>query len=301
MIILLYGEDTYRSRRKLLEIMEEHKSRHKSGLNLRYVDGKNINFDDLRSEMLEISMFKEKKLIVLTDAVSNSKFKEDFVEKGKQLAGSDNLLLLYERQGLLKKDKIVAFIGKYGKLQEFDSLSGASLKKWAKEEFARLGKEINEDALALLIEYASGDLWQMSNEINKLVNYNPVGVKKEDVLALVKPKTEVNIFDTVDAIAVKDKKRAVGLLRSHIEKGDSPIYLLAMIASQMRNIISVKGSHGENPGLHPFVARKSIQQAKNFSLDDLKIIYDRILELDTEIKIGKIDPDIVLDVLISEI
>ena len=301
MIIFLYGEDTYRSRRKLLEITEEHKNKHKSGLNLRYVDGKSITFDDLRSEMLEISMFKEKKLIILTDAALNTKFKEDFIEKGKQLADSDNLLVFYERQGFLKKDKIISFMEKYGKLQEFNLLSGVSLKKWAMEEFKKYGREIDEDALALLIGFTSGDLWQLSNEINKLVNYNPVKVKKEDVSALVKPKSEVNIFDTVDAIAVKNKKKAVDLLKNHIEKGDSPIYLLAMIASQMRNIISVKGSNGDNPGLHPFVARKSMQQAKNFSLDDLKIIYDRILELDTEIKIGKIDPDIVLDVLISEI
>jgi DNA polymerase-3 subunit delta len=301
MIILLYGEDTYRSRKKLAEITEEHKSKHKSGLNLRYVDGKSANFDDLRSEMFEISMFREKKLIVLTDAAANAKFKEAFLEKGKQLADSENVLILYERQGMLKKDKLVSFIEKHGQVQEFLPLSGASLKKWTKEEFKKLGREIDEDALDLLLEFVAGDLWQMSNEIAKLSGYAPLRVKKEDVSAMVKPKAEVNIFETIDAIAVRDKKKAVDLLKNHIEKGDSPIYLLAMIASQMRNIISVKGLNGANPGMNPFVARKSVQQAKNFSLEDLKRIYGRISQLDTEIKVGKIDPDIVLDVLISEI
>lgn len=83
MIILLYGEDTYREREKLREIMEEHKQKHKSGLNLRYLEGKTTSFDDLRNEILGISMFKEKKLVVLLDSLSNTKLKDDLIEKGE--------------------------------------------------------------------------------------------------------------------------------------------------------------------------------------------------------------------------
>ncbi len=301
MIILLYGEDTYRSRKKMEEIMEEHKKKHKSGLNLRYLEGRNASFDDLRNEMLGASMFKEKKLVVLLDVLSNSKLKEDLIEKGEVFSDSENVLLLFEKQSIAKKEKLLSFIEKHGKLQEFSPLEGKPLKDWIEAEFKRLNAAIEEKALEMLADFVGGDLWQMSNEIAKLANYNPKGAKASDIELLVKPRLETNIFDTMDAIALKDKKRAFDLLKSHMEKGDSAIYLLSMIASQIRNIISVKGSSGEKIAMHPYVMRKSMQQAKNFSLEDLKRIYSRIVELDSDIKVGRIEQGIALDVLISEI
>jgi len=298
MIILLYGEDTYRAKRKMKEVMDEHKEKHKSGLNLRYLEGKTTSFDDLKNEMLANSMFKEKKLIVVSDLFSNSKLKEEIIERGKAFADSDNVLLLIDSSKITVKDKLLSFLEKEGKVQEFEPLSGVKLNNWIKEEVKRLNGSIEESALDKLVEYVGGDLWQMENEISKLINYSST-IKEKDIEAMVKPKHETNVFDTIDAIAAKDKKKAIELLKEHAEKGDAVLYLLSMIAPQIRNIISVKS--GSTAGMHPFVLRKAAYQAKNFSMKDLKKIYQKIVDLDFEIKVGKIDQDMALDVLISEI
>lgn len=298
MIILLHGEDTYRAKKKMREIMEEHKEKHKSGLNLRYLEGKITSFDDLRNEILGISMFKEKKLVVVSDLFSNSKLKEEIIERGKAFIDSDNVLLLIESSNILAKDKLLSFLEKEGKVHEFEPLSGVKLNSWVKEEVKELKGSIDEKALEKLIEYVGGDLWQMENEIKKLINYSN-DIKEKDIEMMVKPKYETNVFDTIDAIGAKNKKKAIELLKEHAEKGDSVLYLLAMVASQIRNIIAVKT--GANSGMHPFVLRKATYQAKNFSLEDLKRIYQKIVDLDFEIKVGKIDQDMALDVLISEI
>ncbi|MFA5714183.1 MAG: DNA polymerase III subunit delta [Candidatus Paceibacterota bacterium] len=299
MIILLHGEDIYRMKMKVSEIMEEHKQKHKSGLNLRCLEAKNISFDDLRNEMLGVSMFKEKKLIVVSDLFSNSKLKEDMLEKGKVFVDSDNVLLLTERTSILKKEKLLSFLEKEGKIQEFEPLKGVKLNSWVKKEVEELKGEIEERALEKLTEYVGGDLWQMENEIKKLVSYSRK-ISEKDVDDMVRPKYESNIFDTIDAIAIKDRKKAIKLLKEHIQKGDSVLFLLSMIASQIRNMISVKADSGVT-GMHPFVLRKATFQAKNFSIEDLKRIYRKIVDLDSEIKVGKIEQDIALDVLISEI
>lgn len=298
MIILLHGKDTYRMKKKLREIMDEHKEKHKSGLNLRCLEGKNISFDDLRNEILGISMFKEKKLIVVSDLFANSKLKEELLEKGKAFADSENVLLFSESEAVPSKDKLLAFLEKEGKVQDFEPLSGAKLRAWVAKGVEEKGGKIDEGSLDLLTEYVGDDLWRMENEIGKLVNYSKE-IKEGDVKEMVRPDYETNIFDTIDAIAVRDKKKAVELLKEHLEKGDSVLYLLAMIASQIRNIISAKS--GSVAGMHPFVQRKALYQAKNFSMEDLKRIYSRITDLDFEIKVGKMDQDIALDVLISEI
>jgi len=57
----------------------------------------------------------------------------------------------------------------------------------------------------------------------------------------------------------------------------------------------------KNTGISPYVLRKSIYQANNFSLDDLKNFYQKIIDLDADIKVGKILPETALDLLILEI
>ena len=53
--------------------------------------------------------------------------------------------------------------------------------------------------------------------------------------------------------------------------------------------------------LHPYVVKKSHAQAQRFSLSELKKIYQKIFEVDLNIKTGKIDPQIALDLLIAEL
>ena len=80
MIIFLYGQDTYRSCQKLKEIIGHYKEIHKSGLNLRYFDRGNLNFQDFKSETETLSIFREKKLVVLNKlGKPNHVF---FVERG---------------------------------------------------------------------------------------------------------------------------------------------------------------------------------------------------------------------------
>jgi DNA polymerase III delta subunit len=53
--------------------------------------------------------------------------------------------------------------------------------------------------------------------------------------------------------------------------------------------------------MHPFLVKKSYEQAQKFSLVELKKIYQKIFEVDLGIKTGKIEPETALDLLISRI
>jgi len=341
MIIFLYGEDSYRARRKLNEIIDEYKKIHKSGLNLKYFLGTEISFDALKDELRQTSMFKEKKLIILVDIFSNSEFKERFLELGKSpnkfWLGDENIILFYEQNSVLKEDPLLLFLKKYSQSQEFQPLGGQKLKSWARKEFENYGAKIEERALDKLIDFVGNDLWQMTNEIKKLVSYraprqrgeggkeNEVlfdhkkgqtsvttvtelcPIEKKDVELLVRPKIETDIFETIDAIASKDKKRALKFIKAHLERGDSPLYLLSMIVFQFRNLLMVKDLIERNlpsyflTGLHPFVIKKSILLSNKFRFLELKKIYQKIFQIDIDIKTGKIEPETALDLLITEL
>ena len=300
MIILFYGKDTYRLKEKLNEIVEEYKKKHKSGFNLKFLDAKEINIDDLKSDFSSISMFKEKKLFVLSNVFSNAKIKEDFEKKAHLFFESSNILVLVEEGDISSKDKLFCLLKEKVKIEVFNLLRVDQVKKWIKERLK--GKEIELTAMDKLVEFVGSDLWKMSKEIEKLINYSSKTIKEKDVELLVSPVFDSNIFETIDAIARKEKKKAVELISHHLKKGDSAPYIFSMIAFQFRNIISVKGVENPNSlGLNPFVLRKSTSQAKNFSIEKLKEIYSKIVYLDTDIKTGRISPETALDFLIFDV
>ncbi len=309
MIIFLYGPDSYRSKQKLDEIITHYKEVRKSGLNLVYLDANQTDFADFQNHFKISSMFAETKLIIIKDLFLNKKFQEDFGTEFKNLENLKDVIIIYEKEEPDKRLKIFKTLAKECKSQEFILLEGSDLRAWAQKEFG--AQKINIDALTLLVSYAGSDLWQLSGEIKKLVQYKSGAViKKEDVQLLVRPKIETDIFKTIDALAVKDTKQALSLLQKHLDNGDAPLYLLTMIAFQFKNLLIVKelaekglmyNSIVKKSGLHPFVVKKNYFQCGQFSLAQLKEIYYKIFKCDLDIKTGKIEAEMALELLISQI
>ena len=313
MIIFLFGPDNYRSRQKLKEIADKYKKVHKSGLNLNYFDCEEEQdvLDKLREGFFQSSMFEEKKLQVVFNPFGDKSFQADFLDEADIFIKSSNIIVLYQNNEPDKRTKFFKFLKERTKSQEFSLLQGARLKAWILKEFEKYDSEIQPSALSLLMEKAGDDLWRLSNEIQKLVNFkNKKSVAVEDVRLLVRSEIESDIFKTIDAISQKNKKQAIDLLHRHLEKGDSPLYLLSMVNFQFRNLLIVKpfldyfkpySVIARQSGLHPFVVRKSLSQAKQFSLEELKKIYHRIAAADLKIKIGQLEPETALDFLVYEI
>jgi len=307
MIIFLYGEDSYRSREKLNEIINHYKETHKTGLNLRHCDGQDLDFQDFKNELQTMPMFKEKKLLILSNVFSNQEFKEEFLKNSDKLVKSNQVVVFYEDKEIDCDDSFFKFLRKQAKTQKFPVFNTQQLRNWLKKEFAKHQTEIEPRALDKLIEFVGNNLWQLSNEVKKLSAFKKaqkIGVK--DIKLLVKSKIDTDIFKTIDALGLRRKSQALNLLHQHLEKGDSPSYLLTMINYQFRNILEIKdllerGQPLTRSKLHPFVIKKSYQQAQRFTLDELKKIYRKIFEVDYNIKTGKLEPQTALDLFIAEI
>lgn len=318
MIIFLYGQDTYRLTQKLREIIEEYKKIHKSGLNLRLFDFSSsageLSFQDFKDAFQQRSMFKEKRLMVLTYVFSNKDLKQSLVKDIKNLADSEDVVVISEKNKILANDPLFKILKKKATCQEFKPLNGESLENWAKKEIEQYKVKIEPEALQQIIDFIGNDLWRFSNEIKKLVNYKGKNsnliITKQDIELLVRPKIEPDIFQTINFLASKNKKQALSLLKKHLEKGDNPLYLLSMISFQFRNLLMIRELIDKNrpyfliskeTKLHPYIVKKSHAQAQRFSLSELKKIYQKIFEVDLNIKTGKLEPETALELLITQI
>lgn len=315
MIYFLYGEDTYRAKRKLREIINGYRKANKSGFNLARFDFS----EDLAGNFLasfkdsfrQTSIFKEKKLVILLNVFRNAGFEDFFMKNKKEFLSSADLIVIFEDGKIEKKDAFFKFLAEFAKTQEFAPLAGQKLKNWIVKELGSYSVKIDPVALNVLIGYAGNDLWRISNEMAKLANYKSGGIISEsDVKLMVRARVETDIFKTIDAISANDKKTALNLLHGHIEKGDSPLYLLTMIGYQFKNLLIIKDLiEKRNPydlivhksGLHPYVVKKNYYAAQKFSFSELKKIYQKIFLIDVDVKTGKKEAGLALDLLIAEI
>jgi len=331
MIIFLYGEDGYRSRQKLNEIIKQYKKIHKTGLNLKYFDlnpvrGQGVsvktqrkqtsngvkekNFQDFKEVFRIKSMFKEKKLLILENVFANKDFKEKFLAIKKDFVNSEDIILFYELK-TISKDNFFNFLKNNAKCQEFQPLSNQKLKDWIKNEFEKFKIKISKSALEKLIDFVGNDLWRLSNEIKKLAAFKKKEIiETKDIELLVKSKIEADIFKTIDAISQKNKKKGLSLIKKHLQIGDNPLYLFAMINFQFRNLLVIRDliDRGKNyweisrlTKLHPYVVKKCYLQAKKFTLSELKEIYKLIFQIDYKIKTGRVESETGLILLISKI
>lgn len=309
MIIFLYGQDIYRSREELRRIVEEYKKTRLDSARQANPDWLDFNRIDCRDKEIEIfeqvrqmtdtiSMFNEGKLIIIENIFSiNQGAQEEILEflKKRDLGKDKGITIIFWAEELDKRSKLFKFLKSKAKSEEFEFLKGNQLKKWIKDYISQQGGKIEAQAIEKLIEYIGKDLWRMTNEINKLINYSKT-IKAENIELLVKPEIDLNIFEMVDALGYKNKNKVLNLFKQYLEKGQDENYLLSMFVYQIRNLIKVKADGKLD--IHPFVILKSKQQAKNFSWDDLKKIYHQLMTIDFEIKTGKTDSKTALEMFL---
>ena len=321
MIIFLYGEDEFRSLRKISEIKEKflEKNRENFALDVFDLTEEKKDLSAITMSASSEGLFSKKRLVIAKNliasrlAAENDAFISFLKEKAKENS-KDLILVFWEGKKIDKRDKIYKLLLKIAKSQEFGSLEGVKLLNWIKEEVdSRSGGKvkINAKAIAKLEVYVGSNLYLMSNEIEKLVDYVSQGeISEDNIDRLVKAKIESDVFRTVDALARRDKKEALRLLHNHLSSGDDPFYILSMFFYQFRNLVKVKPlldkgfTQKDIAGMlkiHPFVARKSLEQGAGFSWEGLKNLYQQLCNMDFEVKTGKIDIELALDKFIAAV
>ena len=143
--------------------------------------------------------------------MSNKKDPEDlidYIKKNKLAETKEVIIVFFEPAAPDKRTKIFKFLNKKPVMvQSFDSLAGANLENWIKKEIASQGGQIDSMSLQKLVFFAGNDLWQLKNEINKLLSYSK-SITSQNIDLLIKAKIDNNIFDTIDALGQRNKPKA---------------------------------------------------------------------------------------------
>ena len=314
MIFFFYGDDTYRAWQKVKQIRDKfRKEIDKSGFNTMLLDGPEMTLEKFNEAVSQTGFLADKRLIIIKNVFNHkdlSKLKDDLiVYLNKQADSSDENFLLFWQEGLPdKRTALFKKLSTYKYVNEFEPLNNFKLTAWAKAEIDKAGGKITPPALNLLTANVGNNLWQLSSEINKLVNYkNGQNIIEQDINLLTRGSVDENIFNFTDAIASKQSIKAIKLLQDQLSQGANEQYLLSMILRQFRILLQLKSLVGANSSasdinkatrLHPFVIKKSLPLLAKYSMDDLKKIFNRLVQLDLDMKSSPIDNETFLDLFI---
>jgi len=115
-----------------------------------------------------------------------------------------------------------------------------------------------------------------------------------------RPTIPKHVFGFLDALGYRNRKKAFLELHRLLDQGESPLYLLTMMAWQVRNLLRVQSSKFKVQNFHPYVLRKLQSQVKNFGEEELVGIFKALLDAEVKLKTTQLDPKLVLDRLVNK-
>lgn len=320
MILFLYGEDTYRSKKKLDEIRAKFtRDIDPSGLNLQQLDGEKAGLDDIRSAVSTSPFLAKKRMLVLTDAILNAGKKEaEALSDIMDAVPEDTILIVRERAGTEELEDAPAFEKlKGGKFYpEFRPLGPKELQAWILTEAKERGVEFFKDALTAYLPIAGNDAWKISGELDALAATARAdgsnGITIEAVRSLAHLRAEQSVFDFLDAVGTRRADLAVRLLDALLEQGESEVALLSRLQGHVRGLLiaadlsvlgqATKERVAREVGAHPFAAAKLVSQSRYFKPQDLERLYVRLIDADEQLKRGGWPkPRTALDLFLADI
>ncbi len=312
-LFLFTGEETYLLYEQVRSWKAAFKEKH-GDMNLIDLDADEVGIGQIITDMTAAPFLADKRIIFVHGLPQAPKTRNKDKVTKKDEAQDEQLEKLAEALEDIPETSVVVFVqakpdkrkGFYKKLvklaevKEFNTLEGPALMQWISKEAARQGATIASSEANYLVSLTGPDLWRLSQEITKLGHYKGnEAITRADIDKLVVPTMEANIFHLTDALGAKNHQKAIRNLHTSIGAGEDLYQVFYMVARQFRLFLQVGSFAETNPGanptviasalkLHPFVAKNTYAQVKNFKIHELKKAHGQLLELDHKLKTSRI-------------
>ncbi|BCJ88593.1 DNA polymerase III subunit delta [Effusibacillus dendaii] len=198
-----------------------------------------------------------------------------------------------------ERKKIFKAAQKNGKVAAFLPLKEQELKAWMAQAARRKKVTITSQAVDRLLFMCGSNLTFLDTELEKLSHYaGENNTIDEDMVNTLASRTlEQDIFVFVDEVVRLRTEQALRMMSDLLKNKQSPVYLLFMIARQIRIMLQVKiqtvrglsvQQVAGQIGAHPYACKIAAEQARRFSRQDLERFLMELGDIDYQIKTGRI-------------
>jgi len=253
--------------------------------------------------------------LLFTGAKDNSKVEhhvDRLLEYLKAPAEHAIIVFTVDADKLDERKKIVKALKEREAAVPFPTLTAEELLQWIARRAQRLGFTFAPGAADQIGMYTGGNLQALSAELEKISLYVGAGgtATSATVDQLVPRSIEQNVFMLIEDIVQLRLDRAFVLLEELLKMKEEPIKITMLIARQFRIMLQVKelGKMGYSQqqmasqiGLHPFAVRIAEGQARRFDTPRLCAILAQLADLDFQMKSGRIDKVLGLELFLLKL
>lgn len=305
---ILCGEETYLVRQIRQRLLEELSTPGSESLDqVSIVGDGNMRSIDWKRVMAEIEtppFLSSKKVIALaktglfSSALGSGREAEELEELLTHIP--DFCCVIFVEETVIYNNRLLRRMREAGALSaKLDKQNMTDLTRWVaglcNRENLRITREAAE-SLILRCEFSMSDL--MSDLSTVFLYYQYTGkkhIRPEDIDFLCREDMTGKIFDLTDAIAERKIDEALRMIDIFRERREAPLYILAMLARQSRDLMIAKEVSdierviGSGVTKSSFYARKLVNQARRFSMEKLESMLEGCYQADLAIKTGRID------------
>ena len=195
--------------------------------------------EDVFEELNTCNFLSNLKVVILYNSLfieGDNSYDKELDRLNKYLSSNDDNVFIMVAEKKVKKKAIDDLLSNVKVIET--EISRESLVKSNLDGFKM---ELN--TIKYFIEICHNNNEKIINELNKLKAYKSDDpnkyISRDDVDNVVFKEYDDNIFDLVNAITAKNKKKALELFQRLIEKEES-VVIIATIASKIRTLYTVK-------------------------------------------------------------
>jgi DNA polymerase-3 subunit delta len=303
MTYLLYGIEEYLINKEIEKISTNNKIETINIVNYEYSDNiKNI-IDDANT----YSMFQSNKMIVVNDFIFTTDDKEIDIIGDYLKNPNPNTILIFvsSTQKLDERKKITKLFKSYAKVEEFIKVTNPI--NIVKEMFH--GYEIGYSDMVYFIDRVGDNIEMLEMEADKLKNYkfDEKKISREDIDNITTNNVDLDIFNLVEKITLKDKKESLEIYYAMLKNGEEPLKILILLANQFRIIYQAKNLYlkgyseadiASTLKIHPYRIKLALEKGRTLNNDNLLKYLKELANLDYQIKSNQIDKTLGLELFI---
>lgn len=312
MYLLVYGDDTYRSRKKLAAMRERFRqTRDASGLNEARLRASDDGFDRVQEALFSSPFLAERKLVVLEGYLGAPKDLQERIAESLGRKPDSTVVIFYEESSAssFAKSPLFAVLKGSEFTEEFPGLSPAQAERFVAVECQDHGVRMDPRAARTLVSLCGSDTWSLHQETAKVAAYAKAkgmpSVTEAVVHEMVDGERDESVFSFLDACTAGKAGQAMVLLERLMDSGTAELQVAAMLGKQVRTMVGArdlmdrgvadKQAVASALGVHPYPAGKAMAAVRRSSLGSLVSLHDGIVETERLLKTGGTTPKVSSD------
>ncbi|MBQ7141204.1 MAG: DNA polymerase III subunit delta [Bacilli bacterium] len=308
---LIYGEDLFLIKENIKKIINASKINEDSIIKYNMEEN---TIETLVEELNMYDMFGNRKIVMSDNSIflssevkKDNNYNTDLLLEYLKNPNPESILIIVLNKNIDERKKISKELKKLCTVINCNKLSDYDLFDYVKNRLIKNGFKVNNSSIDLIIKYIGNDLMNLNNELNKLMMYKLQEriITDNDVKSIISKNIHNNVFDLIDSVVSNNKVKIFEIYEDLMKNSDEePTKIIVMLANQFRLILQTKllindgmneSEIAKKLGIHPYRIKLAHEKSKTIDTNKLiKYLVD-LANLDIDIKSGKVNKNIGLE------